>query len=175
MFSSDDDPALEVAIEREYRDLVRYARLRTGSATLGEELAHDALERLCIHWGKVKDHPNLTAWLLRTVNNLSTSLWRRRRIERAALERIARQEPNPAPEFQEQTAALSALKELTERQRTAIALRHIAGLTSAEAANVMGCSASTVRSTTEAATARLRSLIGETEDAEIESTKGHAR
>jgi RNA polymerase sigma factor (sigma-70 family) len=54
-----------------------------------------------------------------------------------------------------------ALQQLTRRQRTAVALFYYLGLPVADVADVLGCSASTVKSTLADARTRLRRELGE--------------
>lgn len=55
----------------------------------------------------------------------------------------------------------AALARLTRRQRTAVALHYYLGLPVAEAAEVLGCSVGTVKSTLSDARRRLREELGE--------------
>jgi RNA polymerase sigma-70 factor (ECF subfamily) len=55
----------------------------------------------------------------------------------------------------------AALGRLTPRQRTAVALHYYLGLPVADVADVLGCSAGTVKSTLSDSRHRLRALLGE--------------
>ena len=55
----------------------------------------------------------------------------------------------------------AALARLSTRQREAVDLHYYAGLSVADTATVMGCSAGTVKSTLSDARARLRILLGD--------------
>jgi RNA polymerase sigma-70 factor (ECF subfamily) len=55
----------------------------------------------------------------------------------------------------------AALRQLTDRQRTAVTLHYYLGVPIADAAAVLGCAPGTVKSTLSDARARLRTLLGE--------------
>ena len=56
-----------------------------------------------------------------------------------------------------------ALRELPDRQRAAVVLRHWCDLSEAETASIMGCSAGTVKSNTSKGLAHLRTALGQAE------------
>ncbi|WP_201787131.1 RNA polymerase sigma factor [Actinoplanes sp. TFC3] len=71
----------------------------------------------------------------------------------------AREAEHPAGIPDERLDLRRALDRLTERQRLAVDCVYFAGLSTVEAAAVMGCSAGTVKSTLADARAKLRSLL----------------
>ena len=109
----------------------------------------------------------LRPWLLTILRNTARNTMR-----------DARRQPAPPPVFepveeasgepsveqhmeqQQLQDALSALlAELPERQRTAVVLRHVVGLPTAEVAEVLGCPAGTAKSHISRGLARLRAML----------------
>ena len=93
-------------------------------------------------------HPDATdAYLRRTIVNLSRSHFRRRRVERAYLERLERA-PKPVtnPNDDLDESVHLTLLQLPERQRAALILRFYKDLSDSQTAEVMRCAPGTVRS-----------------------------
>jgi RNA polymerase sigma-70 factor (sigma-E family) len=127
-------------------DAVRLAYLLTGDRHLAEDLVHESFVRL---FGRFRDLRNPDAfggYLRTTVVNLARSHFRRRRVERAYVEREGR-EPRPAAVDPERGDELwEALQRLRPRQRAAIVLRYYEDLTEAQTAEVLRCAVGTVKS-----------------------------
>ncbi len=144
--------------------LLRAAMLLTGSREAGEDLLQAALERLLRHWRKVEGDPE--GYLRRTIYNLAADGWRRQRRWRARLPLLHGADDGIAPDHSDQVGQRDELVRLLVRlppgQRAAIVLRYCEDLTDAEAADVLGCSVSTVRSATSRGLRRLRELSGTT-------------
>src|SRR5438270_10702370 len=68
-------------------DAVRLAYLLTGDRALAEDLVQDAFVRLAGRLVHLRDPGAFHAYLRRTVVNLSNSHFRRRKVERAYVER----------------------------------------------------------------------------------------
>jgi len=100
------------------------------------------------------------AYLRRTIINLSRNHFRRRRVERAYLDRLARatdSETNPNDDLDE--AVHEALLRLPERQRAALVLRFYEDLTDVQTAEIMRTSSGTVRSLVSRAMKTLRAEL----------------
>lgn len=159
------DEALLVAFGNGDRAAARALTLRLTPRVLGfafrmlgdhaeaEDVAQEAMLRLwrvASQWrqGEAK----VTTWLYRVVANLCTDRLRRRRD--VGLDTIAEPEDNAASaaqemlEAQRQSALAEALGQLPERQRQAVVLRHIEGLSNPEIAEVMETSVEAVESLT---------------------------
>lgn len=122
-----------------------------GDRAEAEDVAQEALMRLwriAPEWrqGEAK----VTTWLYRVVANLCTDRLRRRRS--VGLDEIAEpiDESTSAPEAMQQKARSDALQaallKLPERQRQAVVLRHIEGLSNPEIGQIMEISAEAVES-----------------------------
>jgi RNA polymerase sigma factor (sigma-70 family) len=115
----------------------------------GLEAAAEALAYAWEHWGKVQSLSNPVGYLYRVGQSRTRPSMTRRLFHR--------------PETQEhwvEPQLGTALLELSERQRVAVVLVFAAGLTPQEAADVLGVSASTVKTNTERGVAKLRRSLG---------------
>ena len=126
---------------------IRLAFLLTGDRALAEDLVQEAFARLVGRLRHLREAHAFGAYLRRTIVNLATSHYRRRRVERAYLERVAARpavEANPNSELDERMH--EALLGLPERQRAAIVLRFYEDLSDVQTAEILRCPAGTVRS-----------------------------
>jgi len=141
-------------------DAVRLAFLLTGDAGLAEDLVQDAFARLVGRLRHLRDPGAFGAYLRRTIVNLATSHFRHRRVERSYLEREARipQQLGNANEALDE-AMQAVLLRLPQRQRAAIVLRFYEDLSDVQTAEILQCSASTVRSLVSRAMKTLREQL----------------
>ncbi len=138
-------------------------------AGVGQELAQEALARAWAHWDHVRQLPSPEAWLFRVGLNLAYSRFRRGRVERRALRRLAGSNVTPPPRTADEVAVRAAVAALPERQRAAVILRYFADLPFARVAEILGCAEGTARSLASQAIDRL----GQSFD--LESTREDAR
>jgi len=159
------DPAvadLESFLAERGEPLLRTAVLLAGSKEAGEDLLQAALERLLKHWRSIHGSPE--GYLRRTLYNLAADGWRRESAWRRQL-RLLRHGTDtvvadPAVTVDLRDALVRLLMQLPPRQRAVIVARYWEELSEAETAEVLGCSAGTVKSQTWRAVRRLRELIG---------------
>jgi len=140
----------------------RLAYLLTADRELAEDLAQDAFVKLAGRLVHVRRPGDLEAYLRATVVNLANSHFRRRRVERAYLER-----EGTVPGAADDDLDLGTRDELRRmllvlpiRQRTAIVLRFYEDLSESQTAELMRCRASTVRSMVSRGMATLRAEVG---------------
>ncbi|MEV4757665.1 SigE family RNA polymerase sigma factor [Micromonospora sp. NPDC049559] len=143
------------------------AQLRAGTNDLAEaqDVVQEAFCRAWGRWDRVGRYEDPLGWIRRVAWNLAISRWRR---SRTALRFLAGQRPaqvpGPGPERLDLDAALARLP---LKQRRAVALHYLAGLTTAEIARECGVSDSTVRSWLHRARAALmKDLSNSTEEAD---------
>lgn len=153
----------------------RLAFLLTGDMEEAEDLLQSAYARVFPKWKAVRDYDNPDAYMRRLMVNQRISWWRRRvhraetatdDISRYADHQITTDHPATADAFQaviDSDALLTALRELAPRQRTAVVLRHYCDLTTAEVAELMGCSVGTVKSQTARGLSHLRQVLASDE------------
>lgn len=132
--------------------LVRLAHLLTGSATLAEDVVHDAFVGLARQRRRVDDP---VAYLRRSVVNLSTNVHRRAARERRHLATLRESVVEPA----DVDDTWRLVNELPPRQRVVLVLRFYLDLSEAETARVMGCRPGTVKSSTARALAKLKEKL----------------
>ncbi|HVN50987.1 MAG TPA: sigma factor-like helix-turn-helix DNA-binding protein [Acidimicrobiales bacterium] len=142
---ADPHPGFEAFYAEEHGRLVTTLLLATGDAEVARDATDEAFVRALQAWRRVQHMDSPAGWTYRVALNVV-----RRRARRAALERrllagrarpVATAVPAPAGE------AWALVRDLPERQRTAVVLRFVADLTEAEVARAMGVSRSTVSST----------------------------
>lgn len=139
---------------------IRLAFLLTGDRALAEDLVQEAFARLVGRLRHLRDPGAFGHYLRRTIVNLATSHFRRRRVERAYLERLARDPvPGTNPNEDLDQTMHEALLALPERQRAAIVLRFYEDLSDVQTAEVLRCSAGTVRSLVSRGMRTLRSSL----------------
>jgi RNA polymerase sigma-70 factor (sigma-E family) len=139
---------------------IRLGFLLTGDRALSEDLVQEAFARLVGRLRHLRDPGAFGAYLRRTIVNLSTSHFRRRRVERAYLERSAmapEAETNPNEGLD--ATMHEALLRLPERQRAAIVLRFYEDLSDVQTAEALRCSPGTVRSLVSRGMKSLRSEL----------------
>jgi len=146
-------------VEAFWADLLRVAR---GVAPLAE--AEDVVQEALVHaWrrlGTLRDAAALPAWLRTAV--VRRGLRRRRWALRARpFERVARRLAAPPEPRDLELDAVRLFARLPDRQRAALFLTEVEGLTDAEAADDLGLDVSTLRVHRHRARANLRRWLAE--------------
>ena len=163
-----EEGALEVqerSLERLYRlhidQAFRLAFLLTGNRALAEDLAQEAFMRAAGRLLHLRHPDDFGAYLRRTVVNTTTSHWRRRRVEDRYVRGQSglRSETPAEPDLGARDELRLALDRIPERQRVAVVLRFYEDLSEDQAAQVMGCRPSTVRSLVNRGLHALRPLL----------------
>lgn len=127
---------LTAMCEREHPRLVGMLALYCGDGDVAEDLAQEALIRLCRDWRRVRKLHTPERWLHRVAINLAHSHYRRKAIERkslALLGRRPRQDPQPNTDVE----SLKLLNNLPHRQKAAVLLHYYLDMTVPEVAQVM--------------------------------------
>jgi RNA polymerase sigma-70 factor (sigma-E family) len=138
----------------------RLAFLLTGDRAMAEDLVQEAFVRVVGRFRHLRVPDAFEAYLRRTIVNLHTSQLRRRRLERAYLERQGRAElsiTNPDVDAREEL--WRAVLALPPRQRAAVVLRFYEDLSERETADALGCSPSAAKSLVARAMQTLRARI----------------
>lgn len=147
--------------EDAYPDLVAALELHCGDLHLAEELAQEALIRACQRWDLIGQFESPAGWCYRVGVNLANSHFRRLRMSwrvrrRATVDDLTHHDPDSA----ERITLRAALEELSDKERQAVLLRYFLGMSSTEAAEVLGSTAGAVRVATHRAVKRLRAVLG---------------
>lgn len=122
---------------------------------VGREAARDALVYAWEHWERVSEMENPLGYLYR-VGQSNSRRHRRRRVLFPEVDADAVPHVEPAlPE---------ALEQLSSKQRAAVALIHVDGMSEREAAEAMGVSRTTVRRHAQRGLTKLRRHLGVDDD-----------
>lgn len=170
LYANGDPQAARELADRLLPRVLAYAARMLGDRTEAEDVAQEAMLRL---WRIAADwrqgEAKVTTWLYRVVSNLCTDRLRRRRT--VALEDGAEPEdgaPGAVARLiaADRAAALeTALAALPERQRQAVVLRHLEGLSNPEIGAVMDIGTEAVESLTARGKRALTALLaGRRED-----------
>lgn len=128
-------------------DAVSVAARVLEDRSLAEDAAVEALARAHLRWHRLTADPYRRAWVLRVAINAALDMQRSDRRRRAREEHSASRSPGQG--FEEATldrlVLSSALSRLSRRQREAVALRYLAGLTESDAAGAMGLSVGSLK------------------------------
>jgi RNA polymerase sigma factor (sigma-70 family) len=121
----------------------------SGDRHRAEDLAQDALLAAHRRWDDLAAYDSPGAWTRRVLMNRARSSWRRRRVEVAALERVARLDQAPRANETEPRVDVdrfwSEVRRLPRRQAQCVALRYVDELSIGEISQVLGCEVATVR------------------------------
>lgn len=133
-----------------------------GRRAVAEDALDEAFERAFARWERVGAMRSPGGWVYRVALNEA-----RRQLGREASDELkwsVAAGPVDVPPPADETWLL--VDSLPRRQRTAVVLRHAAGLTEAEVGSLMGVTRSTVSSTLTSAYKRLGEMLAEPEDQE---------
>lgn len=145
--------------------LLRTAHLVTMDEGEAEDLVQECLLMLSQRWPRVGAMDRPLAYARRVLVNLAVRggakrTQRRAELDTSAVEGVA---DFAAIELLEARDELwAALRRLTPRQRAVLVLRYFHDLSEAQTAEVLGCSAKTVSSTSSRSLTQLRELIEHT-------------
>jgi RNA polymerase sigma-70 factor (sigma-E family) len=145
-----------------YEALVRLACVVVSDVTAAEEIVQDTFLAMLTGGWQLRDEEKALAYLRQAIMNRSRSVLRHRVVIDKHLQKHSPDMPSAehgALTLLERDAVVSALRELTDRQREAIVLRYYAGLSEAETANVMGISPGSVKSHVSRAMVNLREIL----------------
>ena len=159
-----DERGLEALYRAHVGEAQRLAYLLTGDRSLAEDLVQDAFVKVLGRFRDIRNRDAFWWYLRRTIVNLSTSYFRRRRVERAWLERQNPPEAAPLPhDLGERERLRDALMSLRPEQRAAVVLRFYEDLSLADTAEALGMPIGTVKSTVSRGLERLREQFPEEE------------
>jgi len=132
--------------------LLKMAVLLTGEHQRGEDLVQEALTKVALRWGRLREG-NAEAYARKVIVHDNISWWRRRRRELPLAEvdhKVLE------PDVERRLVLMDALARLTPRQRSVVVLRYYVDLSERETAELLQVSVGTVKSTTNLALRRLR-------------------
>ncbi len=138
--------------------LLRFTLLLTADVHRAEDLVQDALARAYLRWGSIRRADNPDVYLRRLLVNAARSWWRRRTNRELP---VAQASDRVAPgdlgaESAERDLLRRLITTLPYRQRAVLVLRYYEDLDDATIAEILDCSAVTVRTHAFRALATLR-------------------
>ncbi|HXF73656.1 MAG TPA: SigE family RNA polymerase sigma factor [Actinomycetota bacterium] len=142
-------------------DALRLAYLLTGDRHLAEDLVQEAFVRVLGRFADLRDAGAFWWYLRRAIVNRSRSHFRRKRVERAWLDRQRPDPPADGPDLGDRDRLRRALAALRPEQRAAVVLRYYEDLSEADTAEALGVPLGTVKSMVSRAMDRLRDELGE--------------
>ena len=137
--------SFEAFYRRHFRSVVALVLVLTGSGSIAEDVAQDAMVSALRRWDELTAMDDPLAWVRRVAANRATSLARRRLAElRAAVRLGARPAPLPAmPEPDE--AVWAEVRRLPRRQAQCVALHYLLDCSVQDTARTLGCAEGTVK------------------------------
>jgi RNA polymerase sigma-70 factor (sigma-E family) len=154
--------------ERHAGAAIGLAYLLTGDRPQAEDLVQEAFVRVAGRFRHLRDAGAFEAYLRRTVVNLFTSQLRRRRLERAYLQREAARTNavQENPDVAARDELWRAVQRLPDRQRAAVVLRYYEDRSEHEVAALLRCSTAAAKSLIQRGMRSLRAEVGVAEESE---------
>lgn len=154
----EDSRAFADFVASEQPRLLRLAVLLTGDSGHAEDLVQATLLKTYRRWSRVARAEAPSAYVRRVLVTTHTS-WRRRLSTTEQVIEPLPETAAPTVDRDDDEDLRTALRALPPRMRTAVVLRFYADLSEQQAAEAMGCSASTVNTQTARGLARLREVL----------------
>ncbi|MCG5468489.1 SigE family RNA polymerase sigma factor [Micromonospora sp. LAH09] len=138
--------------------LIRLARLLTDDEHRAEDLVQEVLARAYARWGRISRTDRPDAYVRRMLVNAHNSWWRRRSSREVSVAAVTDRagSADEAAVVAERDALWRLVRELPTRQRTVIVLRYYEDMDDAMIAEILACSAGTVRTHAKRALTTLR-------------------
>lgn len=146
--------------------LLRTAHLLASNPSHAEDLLQISLTKTYLAWTRLRDPALAEAYTRRVMANASMSWWRQKknRLEQPTETLPERGVDHQAETIAERDAIVSALRQLPRQQRAVIVLRFYEDQSEAQIADALGISTGSVKSHAARGVARLRALLGDTDD-----------
>jgi RNA polymerase sigma-70 factor (sigma-E family) len=133
-----------------WRALTHTAYLLTGDFHEAEDLVQTTLAKVYPHWRRLRTD-TVEHYVRRALVNTNRSRYRRRRVVQFLLPvlpdtRPAHENGTGVGSIGEHDALAAALSQLPQRQRAVVVLRYCEDMSVEEVADILGCSAGTVKS-----------------------------
>ncbi|WP_031160046.1 SigE family RNA polymerase sigma factor [Streptosporangium roseum] len=157
--SGPEDDGFAAFVAARGTSLLRVAYLACGDDRDAEDLLQTALERTYRKWGRVR-YDNPEPYVRRVIVNTAISRARRRAILRILPTHTPPELPVRETDVDLRHVLMDALRALPPRQRAVVVLRYWEDLGETQTAEILGCSAGTVKSQASKALTKLRSALG---------------
>lgn len=154
-----EDADLEAVCRRVYPSLLSVLSFQVGSTAVAEELAQQTLARMWDRWRRVRELDAPDEWAHQMALELSRSGWRQWRARRRARRRSSAGQDDVVGD-EVDPGLRQVVRGLPRRQREALVLVVVAGRSTVQAAEVMGCRPDTVKELCIRARQQLRAGYG---------------
>lgn len=140
---------------------LRVAWRLLGNSEDAEDVVAEGFARAYVRWKRLENHPNVEAWLMRVITNLSIDRYRRKTPDLR---------PPEATSIEDQvairTTLAQSLRKLPKRQREVVILRYLADLSVESVGDTLGISQGAVKSHLHRALGNMRTDLGGGADSE---------
>ena len=162
---SGDLPAFERLMRRHERLVLVTALRLSGNLPDAQDVSQEVFLKLYRNLGKLTAEDAVAGWLYRVTVNACHDLWRRSGpedpLENAGQLASGGADPDQALGQSERSRALElSLRMLPEKERAALVLRDLEGLSTREVARALGSSEATVRSQVSKARIKVKGFVG---------------
>lgn len=158
------DEAVEHLYAAHWRQLVRLSALLVHDQAAAEDVVQDAFVAMHGRWARLRDPDKALAYLRQAVVNRSRSALRHRAVVERHVRVSAAGEgtvEGPTVGGARRDAVRDALRQLSERQREVLVLRHYLDWSEAQIADALGISRGSVKAHASRGSAALRDLLGD--------------
>jgi RNA polymerase sigma factor (sigma-70 family) len=154
-----DEAEIERFVREDYSRLVNAVALVAGDLSTAEDLVQEALARALDRPGQHIEE--LANWVAAVALNLSRSRWRRLAVERRVRRLDERDDiREPTTVVDARLDVERALEGLPRRQREVAVLRYLLGMSTREAASILGVGEGTVKNSLSKARIALAARLG---------------
>jgi RNA polymerase sigma factor (sigma-70 family) len=153
--------SFEAFYEATYRRLFTALALVTRDRFEAEEIAQDAFLRVYERWDRVSSLEDPTGYLFRVALNVFRSRYRRAVLGLRRVAALAPEQRDDLAKVESHDEVVHLLAGLEPRERAAVVLTAILDHSAEEAGRLLGMRASSVRSLTARARARMKHGVGE--------------
>ena len=143
---------------RTHPSVVSSLTLVSGDAHLAADATDEAFARALERWDRVQGMGSPTGWVYTVGVNLLRRGHERRALERRTLRRVGQRDEAPPATLA--VEVWDAVRTLPRREREAVALRYLGGLTEPQVAEALGLAPGTVARLLHDARRRLSALLG---------------
>lgn len=164
LLGRDADAAVEQLYAAHWRQLVRLSTMLVRDQAAAEDLVQDAFVAMHGRWSRLRDPDKALAYLRQAVVNRSRSALRHRGVVDRHLRSATAPDvtvDGPGLAGSRRDAVLTALAQLSVRQREVLVLRYYLDFSEAQIADALGMSRGAVKAHAHRGSAALRDLLGD--------------
>jgi RNA polymerase sigma-70 factor (ECF subfamily) len=145
---------------RQYERLVLATAIRLlGNLEDAQDASQEVFLKLYRNLGKLERQHSISAWLYRVTVNVCHDIGRKRKPTASMDDAETLAAADPPGDDERRRALELSLRRLSERERAAVVLRDLEGLSTVEVARAMGSSEATVRSQISQARVKMREFL----------------